>query len=222
MLSRFCPNCGTEVDETAVFCPTCGQAIDQAAETAIPPAPAWPEPEPQPQREPELDVEADAEPEPPTADLDAPEVEPELPPRSAPTPPPPPAEAADRPTPAGVNLPLTTPLMLSGWLIGGGAALGALGALIGMFDGFVSPIELILLVALLAVAASVFLSSSMPQIPNLRLATLVVVLVAFGAAMDRLSIGGGFATLLLFLGTAAAAIGAVLVELGRDQPLGGA
>lgn len=221
MLSRFCPNCGTEVDETAVFCPTCGQAIDQQAETAIPPAPAWPEPEPQPQREPELadEAEADAEAEPQAADLAAPEVQPEPSPRPAPAPA---ADAADRPQPAGVNLPLTTPLMLSGWLIGGGAALGALGALIGMFDGFVSPIELILLVALLAVAASVFLSSSMPQIPNLRLATLVIVLVAFGAAMDRLSIGGGFATLLLFLGTAAAAIGAVLVELGRDQPLGGA
>ena len=41
---RFCPNCGTEVDETALFCPTCGQAIDQAAETAMPAAPAWPEP----------------------------------------------------------------------------------------------------------------------------------------------------------------------------------
>lgn len=221
MPSRFCPNCGTEVDETAVFCPTCGQAIDQQAETAIPPAPTWPEPEAQPQPEPELDVEADAAPEPQTVDPDAPEIEPEPPPRTAP-PPPAAADAGDRPAPAGVNLPLTTPLMLSGWLIGGGAALGALGALIGMFDGFVSPIELILLVALLAVAASVFLSSSMPQIPNLRLATLVVVLVAFGAAMDRLSIGGGFATLLLFLGSAAAAIGAVLVELGRDQPLGGA
>jgi len=221
VLSRFCPNCGTEIDETAVFCPTCGQAIDQQAETAIPPAPAWPEPEPQPQREPELadEAEADAGAEPQAADLAAPEVQPEPLPPPAPAPA---ADAADRPQPAGVNLPLTTPLMLSGWLIGGGAALGALGALIGMFDGFVSPIELILLVALLAVAASVFLSSSMPQIPNLRLATLAIVLVAFGAAMDRLSIGGGFATLLLFLGTAAAAIGAVLVELGRDQPLGGA
>ena len=41
---RYCPNCGTEVDDTAAFCPTCGQAIDQAAETAMPAAPAWPEP----------------------------------------------------------------------------------------------------------------------------------------------------------------------------------
>ena len=28
--ARFCPNCGTEVDETPRFCPTCGQPIDQA------------------------------------------------------------------------------------------------------------------------------------------------------------------------------------------------
>ena len=45
MMSRYCPNCGTEVDETAVFCPTCGQPIDEAMETEIPAAPAWPEPQ---------------------------------------------------------------------------------------------------------------------------------------------------------------------------------
>ena len=43
-MARFCPNCGTEVDDTAVFCPTCGQPIDQASETEIPAAPAWPDP----------------------------------------------------------------------------------------------------------------------------------------------------------------------------------
>lgn len=221
MPSRYCPNCGTEVDETAVFCPTCGQAIDQSVEMAMPPAPTWPEPEPGPDPGPELQPHAAQEPEagmpPERAVARRPEA------RVAAAPPPAePADAGDRPAPAGVNLPLTAPLTLSGWLIGGGAALGALGALIGLFDGFVSPVELILLVVLLAVAASVFLSASVPAIPNLRLVTLVVVLVAFGAAMDRLSFGGGFATLLLFLGSAAAAIGAVLVEMGRDQPLGGA
>src|ERR671916_165927 len=45
-MSRFCPNCGTEVDDTAVFCPTCGQPIDQEVESEMPPAPAWPDPEP--------------------------------------------------------------------------------------------------------------------------------------------------------------------------------
>ena len=32
-MARFCPNCGTEVEDTAVYCPTCGQAIDQSTET---------------------------------------------------------------------------------------------------------------------------------------------------------------------------------------------
>lgn len=43
-MSRYCANCGTEVEDLAVFCPTCGQPIDQASETEIPAAPAWPEP----------------------------------------------------------------------------------------------------------------------------------------------------------------------------------
>src|SRR5918999_706224 len=60
-MTRFCPNCGTEVDDTAVFCPTCGQAIDQGVETQIPPAPAWPDP-PQPESQPERQVQGDAEP----------------------------------------------------------------------------------------------------------------------------------------------------------------
>ena len=40
---RYCPSCGTEVEDSAVFCPTCGQPIDQAAETEMPAAPTWPE-----------------------------------------------------------------------------------------------------------------------------------------------------------------------------------
>lgn len=114
------------------------------------------------------------------------------------------------------------PVTLSAWLIGVGAVLGALGVLIGLFGGVLNPIELLLLIALLAVAATVFFSTNLPEIPNLRLVTLVIVLVGFGMALDRLSIGGGNAgTLLLFLGTAAAAMGAVILELGKDQPIGG-
>src|ERR687891_237810 len=45
-MTRFCGNCGTEVDDTAAFCPTCGQPLDEAAEVEMPPAPAWPEQEP--------------------------------------------------------------------------------------------------------------------------------------------------------------------------------
>lgn len=213
MVTRFCPNCGTQVDETAAFCPTCGQAIDEADEMAMPPAPAWPEPEPRRIPAPE-----------PTQTRTIPAAEPEPAPAAAS-----PstrtgtsAQAPDRAQQAEVKVPLTPPLTLSGWLIGGGAALGALGALVGLFDGFVSPMEVLLLVVLLAVAVSVFLATSIPAIPNLRLVTLVVVLVAFGAALDRLTLGSGIGSLLLFVGAAAAAIGAVIVELDQDQQIGGA
>ncbi|MGH2357250.1 MAG: hypothetical protein ACRDGJ_04465 [Candidatus Limnocylindria bacterium] len=113
------------------------------------------------------------------------------------------------------------PLMLSGWLIGGGAALGVLGTLINLFGPF-NVADLVLLVVLAAVSASVFLASGLPEIPHLRLMTLAVVLVGFGVALDRIGFGvAGAGALLLLLGTAAASMGAVIVELGRDQPLGG-
>jgi hypothetical protein len=126
--------------------------------------------------------------------------------------------------PAGpaINLPITTPVTLSAWLIGIGAALGGVGALIGLFDGVGSAIDLLALIALLAVAATVFFSTALPAIPHLRFITLAVVLVSFGVALDRLGIGrAGAGDLLLFLGSAAAVIGAVLLELGQDQPLSG-
>lgn len=254
-MARFCPNCGTEVDETAVFCPTCGQAIDQDAETQMPSAPAWPEPEPPartaaPAPEPPIveapeAVEPDAgwerRSEPPLREGDLPpditgdaprDAEPAFvePTRVEPRPdfPRPPEARADAPpTPPGpgrpaVDLPITMPVTLSAWLIGIGTALGAVGALIGLFDGLGSAIDLLALVALLAVAATVFFSTALPAIPHLRFVTLTVVLIAFGVALDRLGFGrAGAGDLLLFLGSAAAVIGAVLLELGHDQPLSG-
>lgn len=257
-MTRFCANCGTEVDENAVFCPTCGQPIDQDVETEMPPAPSWPEPEPrapQPGHEPfgpdeheappaaprERDEHAwsrpDAEPEAAHADEPAPAPEPRptevtravepppppppaTPPRARPSvPPPPPRREPARPA---MDLPLTMPVTLSAWLIGGGAALGAIGALIGLFDGLGTVIDLLLLIGLLGVAASVFLSARLPHIPQLRLIALSIVLVALGVSIDRLGFGrAGAGDLLLFLGTAAAAIGAIILETGRDQPLGG-
>jgi hypothetical protein len=241
-MARFCANCGTEVDESASFCPTCGQPLDEAAETQMPAAPAWPEvasPAPyQPARdepdEPAADatgVEARAE---PPAESAAEYVPPAAPTHEAPPPgvqqpaaatqyPPPPG--AQPPPSAGpqVNLPITWPVMLSAWLIGGGALLAALGAMINLFATVVNFADILLLVLMLGVAATVFFANNVPRFDYLRLATLVIALVGFGVALDRLGFGGsaGVGALLLFLGAAAASIGAILIELGRDQPLGG-
>ncbi len=113
---RYCPNCGTEVDDTAAFCPTCGQAIDQAAETEMPAAPAWPEPA-APAPTPRAGRGAG-----PVVGVPTPTTPPD---RGAacrhrhPAPPPPPAAAG--PGGPSVNVPVTMPVTLSGWLIGGGA-----------------------------------------------------------------------------------------------------
>ena len=224
-MARYCANCGTEVDDTAVFCPTCGQPIDPVAEAEMPAAPAWPEAadapreveEPQPVERDE--VASGWEPTPAEAPTRVEERVPPPAPASPPQRPPPPSDDSRRSAP--IDLPLTMPVTLSAWLIGIGSALAALGVLISLFDGFLNPVELILLIALIGVAATVFASASIPAIPHLRLTTLAVVLIGFGIALDRLSFGGaGIGELLLFLGTAAAAIGAIILELGRDQPMG--
>jgi zinc-ribbon domain len=208
---RYCPNCGTEVDDTAAFCPTCGQAIDQAAETAMPAAPAWPAPAAPPTpHEPAAAPAQTWEP----ADPARTEARPQTPP-----PPPPPAPAA--PARPSVSVPLTMPVTLSGWLIGVGAVIGGLGVVVGLFDGVLNPVELLLLLGLIGIAVATFFPSVLASFPNLRLATLVVALIGFGLSLDRLGFGGaGVGELLLFLGTAATAMGAIILELGRDQPLG--
>ncbi|MBA4169608.1 MAG: zinc-ribbon domain-containing protein [Chloroflexi bacterium] len=221
MATRFCANCGTEVDETASFCPTCGQPTDQAAPAEMPEAPAWPDPEPS-EREPE-----------PAPDVGPTRVEArpaDSEPEAGESPPSQPAQRAAPPEPErskqsgspSVNVPFTMPVTLSAWLIGAGAIAAALGLVIGLFDGQINLIDLLLLLALLAIAATVFFSASVPDIANLRIITLAVVLIGFGMALDRIGFGrAGIGDLLLFLGTAAAAMGAILLELGHDQPLGG-
>lgn len=223
-MARFCANCGTEVDDSAVFCPTCGQPIDQADETEMPPAPAWPKPTEDEEPADEGSVEEGVVEEPTRV-----EERPVPPPVAASAPaaasPPdrPPRPAAPRREGPALDLPLTMPVTLSAWLIGVGSFVAALGVIVSLFGGFLNVIEILLVLALLGVAATVFLSASLPAIPQLRLVTMVVVLIAFGIALDRLAFGAaGIGELLLFLGTAAAAIGAIILELGRDQPLGGA
>ncbi len=280
-MARYCGNCGTEVDDTAVFCPTCGQPVDEATAADIPAAPAWPdaapanaasrdEPDEAPSRsgaerarqesvgrdaepprgsEPPVEPSATSEGEPAERWREygrrdfgaAPVPEPEDAPTRIEQRPPAPADAGEgtrrapppdarapqhsgRSAPGSpqVELPFTMPVTLSGWLIGGGTLLAALGVVIILIVTALNAIDLLLLVALVAVAATVFLSSRMPAIPNLRLIGLVVALIAFGIALDRVGFrGGGAGELLLFMGAAAAAIGAVVLEIGQDQPLGG-
>jgi len=118
-----------------------------------------------------------------------------------------------------VELPITWPVMLSGWLIGIGALVAALG-LIVIFFSYLNPIDPILLVLLLGIAASVFLSASLPALPHQRLAILAVALIGLGVALDRIGFGrAGLGALLLFLGTAGVGAGALVAELGRDRPM---
>lgn len=203
-MTRFCATCGTETDESALFCPSCGQPIDPIVDEAPSSTPAT-------APGPDLGVaRTEAHPRAPAAEASGPV-------NSAAQPPP-----AGVPAASQIDVPVTWPGTLSGWLIGGGAAIGAIGVLIGLFGGFLNPIDLILLLALIAIAATVFFSGSVPAVPHLKLITLAVVLVGFGIALDRIGFGrAGIGQLLVFLGTAAAAIGAIILELGRDQPLGG-
>ena len=249
MATRFCGNCGTEVDDDASFCPSCGRAIDSGVGSgapdqtaAIPAAPAWPTPAPEPE------IEPAAEPAPPSDTAGpavAPRREEDVRPAAEPAPamPPPPAASQAPPPPASgpppgsryhgaearpagtqIDLPITWPVTMSGWLIGGGAFVAAIGFLADMFAfrGAGSAVSIILLLLTLGIAATVFLSASVPAVPHLRLATLCIVFIAFGIALDRLGFNAaGFGTLLVLLGAGAAAAGAVILELGRDQPMAG-
>jgi hypothetical protein len=172
----------------------------------------------------------------------APEPEPGAPPQTAATPPPaaavPPPPSA-RPGPGAsqplggrsmsrdshprgsqLDLPVTWPVTLSGWLIGVGSLVGALAVLLD-FRAFTNPVTLIAFLLLLAVAAVVFFSASVPAIPHRELWIMVVVFVGFGAALERVGGGTAFAGVIFFLATGAAAAGAIIVELGLDRPFGG-
>jgi hypothetical protein len=241
MATRFCGNCGTEVDDDASFCPSCGRAIDSGVgggstdqTAAIPAAPAWPAPPREPVDAPPAAADEGA----PAEQSPDPEPVPAPPPPAAsdvPPPGPPPPAADSRPAArapgAGapqsgtqIDLPITWPVTMSGWLIGGGSFVAAIGFLADMFAfrGAGSAVSIILLLLTLGIAATVFLSASVPAVPHLRLATLCVVFIAFGIALDRLGFNAaGFGTLLVLLGAGAAAAGAVILELGRDQPMAG-
>lgn len=203
-MTRSCANCGTEVDDSAVFCPSCGEPIEERDTADLPPAPAWPDPAP----------------EEPTATRGGT--------------PPPDADTAPRRASRGrsargggqaasriPSIPVTWPVTLSGWLIGVGLAIAAVGLLIGFFQGLGNSVDVLLLLAFVVLAVTVFFSATVPSIPRAALVTMAVAFIGFGVALDRMGLGGaGLPELLVFMGTGAAAIGSVIVELGHDQPIG--
>jgi hypothetical protein len=227
MPDRFCPSCGTEVEADARFCPSCGTTLalegedEPRADAQLPPAPAWPaeqaappEPEPAVPDEPTLTDAPGAEPEPraqPTQDGAV-----QGPPPAA-VPPPAAAEAVASPV-APVNrsseIPVTWPSTVAGWLIGAGSLLGAI-FLIATLANIVS---LILFVALLGVAATVFIADRLPEIPNLRLLVLVTTMIGLGVGLARAGFTVNGVDTLFLLAMLAAGGGALLIELDRDRP----
>jgi hypothetical protein len=211
---RFCPSCGTEIDAEARFCPTCGTMLSEEASPDLPAAPAWPPPEEPAAQPPQL---ARDEPRPPTPAASTPSSEPGVPETApqVPVPPGSPGPSARDGSGPNIDLPLTWPTTLSGWLIGGGSLVGAL-ALIPSLDDAVS---LVLFLALLAVAASVFLAERLPEVPRERFIVLGVTLVGLGIAFDRAGFGARGIDSILLVAMIAAAGGALLIELDRDRPL---
>lgn len=211
MDDHFCPNCGTEVEADARFCPTCGTTLSadlnvEAAGADLPAAPAWPSAEP------------DARPladEPPTmTDAAAP------PPPASSAAPPAPAPTVVPPPPAAppMELPITWPTTLSGWLIGAGSLLGAI-FLIPRLGSAGYVVSLLLFLALLGIAATSFLADRVPEIPRLRLVVLVTTMIGLGVALARAAFSIAGVDTLFLVAMLAAAGGALLIELDRDRPM---
>jgi hypothetical protein len=202
---HYCPNCGTEVDETAAFCPTCGQPLDEVREAATADEAGPPIAEQPAASQPVA---------PAPAEPDATRAHPAEPPPADVRPSGPQTSSLPR-----VELPITWPVMLSGWLIGIGALVAALGVVV-IFFSYLNPIDIVLLGLLLLIAATVFASASLPAVPHQRLAILAVALIGLGVALDRIGFGNaGLGALLLFVGTAGASAGALLTEVGGDRPM---
>ncbi|HKO32746.1 MAG TPA: zinc ribbon domain-containing protein [Candidatus Limnocylindria bacterium] len=225
MADHFCPSCGTEVESDARFCPSCGTTLaledgpPTGADAPLPPAPAWPSddvmtsPEPTAADEPTLTAAPPAQPavEPEPADV-------ALAGASAP-PPPPAAAAAPGAKSATTNsrssdVPITWPTTVAGWLIGAGSLLGA----IFLISNLGNVVSLLLFVALLGVAASVFLAEHMPDIPRLRVLVLVTTMIGLGVALARAGFTVAGVDTLFLLAMLAAGGGALLIEFDRDRP----
>ena len=223
MEDHFCPNCGTEVEADARFCPTCGTILTgEGTEPELPPAPAWPP------QEPALPAAGDEPTQEAVATERTPDSQPRADPQPAPEPePPPPAAAASAgtsPPPAApsasapsssMELPFTWPTMLSGWLIGTGSLLGAI-FLIASLGNVVS---LLLFLALIGIAATVFLADRIPDVPRQRLVILGTTMVGLGVGLARAGFTMQGADTLFLVAMLAAAGGALLIEVDRDRPM---
>lgn len=105
--------------------------------------------------------------------------------------------------------------MLSGWLIGAGSGLAA----IALLPILANVLNLVLFLALLAITATVFLADRLPRFAHVRLATLVVVMIALGVALDRSAFTVRGIDTVFLITVLVAAGGVLLVEVDRDRPM---
>jgi hypothetical protein len=117
-----------------------------------------------------------------------------------------------------LELPITWPTTLSGWLIGAGSLLGAI-FLIPRLGSAGYVVSLLLFLALLGIAATIFLADHVPDIPRLRLIVLVTTMVSLGVGLARAAFGIAGVDTLFLVAMLAAAGGALLIELDRDRPM---
>ena len=233
--ARFCPSCGTtlESDREASEIPAAPPWPDAAADEptlvdAAVEAPAEEPPEEPYQAEIQLDEpvpaaqlaesEPLAEPQPlePPAEPPAAAPPPAAEPSAPPPPPPPTGNEAPRAS-AAADLPFTWPTTLSGWLIGAGSLVGAV-FLVPRLTAAGSSVSWLLLLALLGVAATVFLPDRIPDIPRLRLWILVTTMIGLGVGLARAAFTIQGVDTLFLVSMLAAAGGALLIELEMDRP----
>lgn len=120
-----------------------------------------------------------------------------------------------------VGAPITWPKTSIGWMIGAGSAVGAMSFVLPWTSGYgyfatwglARPLNIVLMLALVGVAATVFLPDRIPDVAVKRLGVLIVTLVGLGVGFDQLGGLSVVGSLLFFLGTLSAASGSVMLEL---------
>jgi zinc-ribbon domain len=138
----------------------------------------------------------------------------------------PPAATVRRPQPVPA-----APTTLSGWLVGGGAVVGIVSLFLPWLQGggtyldrwgMAYGINILVLVALLAIATIEFAADAVPSFPRRNLAVLAAALIGIGIGLDRATQSfAGLGAPIFLVAMIAAAVGALLVELDRDRPIGG-